>query len=147
MKRLAATLAASLLTFAASAGDASHASYTTADEYATRVLSAVNRYRESAGLPSLQTQPALRRLAAEHSSGMAQVRRPSHDGFARRFARAGGYVCVENVAQGFRVPEQVILGWRASPDHHRNLLEPRVRFVGVASEGSFVTFFACDETA
>lgn len=116
-------------------------------DYADRVLSSLNHYRASQGLAPLRVAHTLSTLAAEHSTGMATKGRPSHDGFPQRFARAGGYLCVENVAHGFRVPEQVTLGWRGSPAHHRNLLDSRVRYVGVANEGWFVTFFACDETA
>lgn len=144
MERLAATVLVSLLmTGPAGAGVATHAP---SDDYASRVLASLNHYRESNGLPPLQVVGSLSRLAAEHSSAMAQEHRPSHDGFSQRFARAGGYVCVENVAYGFAMPEQVMQGWRQSPAHHRNLLEPRVRYVGLANEGSFVTFFACDES-
>ena len=116
-------------------------------DYAARVLASLNHYRASHGLPPLQVAPSLSTLAAEHSYGMSTKGRPSHDGFSQRFARAGGYLCVENVAHGFRVPEQVTLGWRASPAHQRNLLDHRVRYAGVANDGWFVTFFACDETA
>lgn len=115
-----------------------------APDYAARVLYAVNTYRVEKGLPALLPSPALLALAAEHSSGMAARKRPSHDGFAQRFERTGAELCVENVAQGFRVPEQVLAGWRTVATHHRNLLEPRVRYLGLANTGLYVTFFACD---
>lgn len=113
-------------------------------DYAERVLHALNTYRQDKGLPALATSPALVALAASHSSTMAARQRPSHDGFAQRFETTSGTLCVENVAQGFRVPEQVMHGWRRVATHHRNLLEPRVRYVGVANDGLYVTFFACD---
>jgi uncharacterized protein YkwD len=115
-----------------------------APDYAARVLYAVNTYRAEKGLPALLPSPALLALAAEHSSQMAARKRPSHDGFAQRFDRTSAELCVENVAQGFRVPEQVLSGWRTVTTHHRNLLEPRVRYLGLASTGLYVTFFACD---
>ena len=113
-------------------------------DYAERVTQAVNAYRAEKGLPALLPAPALMALAAEHSSDMAARKRPSHDNFAGRFERTGAELCVENVAQGFRVPEQVIIGWRHVATHHRNLLEPRVRYLGLANTGLYVTFFACD---
>ncbi len=113
-------------------------------DYAARVMYAVNAYRAEKGLAALLPSPALSTLAAEHSSDMASRKRPSHDGFAQRFERTGAELCVENVAQGFRIPEQVILGWRHVATHHRNLLEPRVRYLGLANTGLYVTFFACD---
>lgn len=114
-------------------------------DYAARVLGAINGYRASRGLPPLERALGLESLAAEHSAAMAARRRPSHDGFAARFDRTSGDLCVENVAAGFRVAEQVIDGWRAVATHHRNLLESRVRYAGVANSGLFVTFFACDD--
>src|SRR5690349_17361024 len=111
-------------------------------DYAARVMEAVNAYRVARGLPMLRPAPMLAQLAAEHSAAMAQRKRPSHDGFAGRFDRTSGTLCVENVAAGFRVAEQVLDGWRAVATHHRNLLEPRVTHVGVANDGWFVTYFA-----
>lgn len=115
-----------------------------ASDYAARVVYAVNAYRIEKGLPALLPAPALALLAAQHSSDMATRKRPSHDGFAQRFERTGAELCVENVAHGFRVPEQVLVGWRTVATHHRNLLEPRVRYLGLANTGLYVTFFACD---
>jgi uncharacterized protein YkwD len=117
---------------------------TGAPDYAERVMHAVNAYRVEKGLPALLPAPALAALAAQHSSDMAARRRPSHDGFAQRFERTGAELCVENVAHGFRMPEQVLAGWRTVATHHRNLLEPRVRYLGLANTGLYVTFFACD---
>lgn len=115
-----------------------------APDYADRVLYALNVYRAEKGLPALAHAPALASLAASHSQDMATRRRPSHDGFAQRFERTGAELCVENVAQGFRIPEQVLSGWRGVVTHHRNVLEPRVRYVGIANDGLYVTMFACD---
>lgn len=115
--------------------------------YADQVWATLNAYRVSKGLPPLEPSPALTRLAAEHSANMLSLRRPSHDGFAGRFERAGdSTLCVENVAHGFRLAEQVVSqGWRKVPTHHRNLLETRVRYAGIVSDELYVTFFACDE--
>ncbi|MBI5256485.1 MAG: CAP domain-containing protein [Burkholderiales bacterium] len=132
------------LGLAGPAAMAQHSPSTGAPDYAERVLAAINGYRLTQGLPALVPAPALGVLAAEHSAAMATRRRPSHDGFAQRVDRTGSELCVENVAQGFRVPEQVLLGWRGVATHHRNLLEPRVRYVGVAYQEGFVTYFACD---
>ena len=115
--------------------------------YADKVWATLNAYRSSKGLPPLEPSPALTQLAAEHSANMLNQHRPSHDGFASRFDRAGdSTLCVENVAHGFRLAEQVVSqGWRKVPTHHRNLLEPRVRYAGIVSDELYVTFFACDE--
>jgi uncharacterized protein YkwD len=47
------------------------------------------------------------------------------------------------VGVNFPHPEAQLAGWQASPGHHRNLLEPKVARMGIATERSFVTFFAC----
>ena len=108
------------------------------------VLGALNAYRAAQGLAPLDAAPALELLAAEHSARMAAQGRLSHDGFAQRFERSGGELCVENVAQGHRAADQLIQGWRAVATHHRNMLESRVAFAGVAGSGRYVTFLACD---
>jgi uncharacterized protein YkwD len=113
-------------------------------DYAQRVLQALNAYRAEKGLPALLHSPALHAVAATHSDEMAARQRPSHEGFAQRVERTGGELCVENVAHGFRVPEQVLAGWRRVSTHDRNLLEPGVRYVGMANHGLYITYFACD---
>jgi uncharacterized protein YkwD len=114
--------------------------------YGDQVLAVINAYRISKGLAPLEPSPALAKLAGEHTASMLSQHRPSHEGFAGRFDRAGdSTLCVENVAHGFQLAEQVVShGWRKVPTHHRNLLEPRVRYAGIVSDGLYVTFFACD---
>ena len=110
---------------------------------ARQVLAAVNDYRSALQLPPLQPDPALEGLAAEHSRAMAQQARLSHAGFQARFQRAHRHLCVENLATGYRRAEALLDGWRASPKHHENLLEPRVLRVGVAQVDGWVTLLAC----
>lgn len=111
--------------------------------YAERVLVLVNGYREGQGLAPLQAAPALERIALPHSLAMAAAGRVSHGSFNERFERSGSDLCVENIAAGHARPEQVLAGWRNSPAHDRNLLEPRVRWVGVINVEGYTTFFAC----
>ena len=40
-------------------------------------------------------------------------------------------------------PEALLEGWRRSPTHHRNLLDPGVSRMGIAAAARYVTFFAC----
>lgn len=103
----------------------------------------INAYREARGLPPLDLAEDLASLAGEHSTTMSQRHRLSHDGFRTRFERANSRVCVENVAWNFRTPEALLDGWRHSPAHHRNLLDPKVARVGIAAARDYVTFFAC----
>jgi len=74
---------------------------------------------------------------------MAELHRLSHDGFRDRFDRTRARVCVENVGVNSPHAEAQLDGWRASPGHHRNLLEPKVARMGIARANTYVAFFAC----
>ena len=95
------------------------------------------------GLAPLAAAEDLDRIADEHSGAMADVKRLSHEGFRSRLQRTRSSLCVENVAWNYRTPEALLDGWRASPAHHRNLLEPDVTRMGLATATRYVTFFAC----
>lgn len=111
--------------------------------YVEHLADLINAYRAHHGLAPLALASDLNTLAAEHSSNMAQARRLSHEGFRDRFDRTQARICVENVGVNFPHPEAQLAGWQASPGHHRNLLEPKVARMGLATTRSFVTFFAC----
>ena len=111
--------------------------------YARHLAALINEYRSYRGLPALELVGDLSALAYEHSSTMAASGRLSHDGFHDRFDRTRARICVENVGMNFPHAEAQLDGWRASPGHHRNLLEPKVQRMGIARTRSFVTFFAC----
>ena len=111
--------------------------------FAERVAALVDAYREAHGLAALRAVDALARLAESHSRHMAESGQVSHDGFRERFERAGSSLCVENVAARFDTPEALVDGWRSSPEHDRNLLDPRVARMGVAARGRYLTLLAC----
>ena len=113
------------------------------DEFTGQLAALINAYRQDRGLQPLDLAEDLVTLADEHSASMAQRQRLSHDGFRSRFQRANSKVCVENVAWNYRTPEALLEGWRHSPAHHRNLLDPKVARVGIAMATRYVTFFAC----
>jgi len=114
-----------------------------ASPFAQHLAQLINDYRASKGLGPLELVPDLGDLASEHTFQMAEHRRLSHDGFRDRFDRSRARVCVENVGVNFPHAEAQLDGWRASPGHHRNLLEAKVARMGIARSGAFVTFFAC----
>jgi uncharacterized protein YkwD len=111
--------------------------------YVDRLADLINDYRQANGLAPLALAEGLALLAGEHSEGMAGQRQLSHDGFRARFQRAASKICVENVGWNYATPEGLLEGWRLSPSHHRNLLEPKVGRMGIAVESRYVTFFAC----
>jgi len=108
-----------------------------------RVAALINEYRSRHRLDPLAAAAVLAQVADGHSQRMAQAGRPSHGGFRDRFREVDGEICVENVAAHFDSPEAVFEGWRRSPSHDRNLLEPRIVRMGLAARDSYVTFFAC----
>ncbi len=114
-----------------------------AEPLADQVLAEVNRYRASQGLGQLLPDARLQVITAEHSAALARQGRLSHGGFQQRLQRSGAQLCVENLAAGARTAAAVVAAWRASPEHHRNLLEPGVRSAGVAQAGPVVSLLAC----
>jgi uncharacterized protein YkwD len=134
-------LCASLLALALS--HPAHATSAPGDGFARRLADLINDYRLRQGLEPLSLAVDLADLADEHSSAMADRRQLSHEGFRARFQRANSRVCVENVGWNHRTPEALMDGWRQSPEHHRNLLEPKVARMGIAVATRYVTFFAC----
>lgn len=130
------------LVLAASAGTAP-AAVGSPTPFLDRLAAVINDYRQQNALPPLAVVEDLANLADEHSQEMASERRLSHDGFRARMGRTDSRLCVENVAHNFPTPETLVEGWRRSPAHHRNLLEPGVSRMGLAATGRYVTFFAC----
>lgn len=114
-----------------------------ATRYAERLVDVINEYRAANNLPKLLPANQLDTIALQHSLRMSESRRISHDGFAQRFETTDSPICVENVGSRFPHAEALLDGWRASPEHQRNLLEPRIHRVGVANVNGFVTYFAC----
>jgi uncharacterized protein YkwD len=114
-----------------------------APDLAAGVLAEVNRYRGGQGLAPLVADVRLQAIAQAHSQAMAQQGRLSHGGFQQRFDRSGARLCVENLAAGTFQPARVVAAWQRSPEHHRNLLDPRVQVAGVAATGSVVSLLAC----
>jgi uncharacterized protein YkwD len=132
-----------VLAYAPSHAPAEPTSAWQASPYVRHLAQLINDYRANKGLGPLELVADLSDLASEHASQMSALRRLSHDGFRDRFDRTRARICVENVGVNFPHAEAQLDGWRASPGHHRNLLEPKVARMGIAMSHSFVTFFAC----
>jgi len=112
-------------------------------DYIAQLAGLINDYRQAQGLGPLTLTQELGSLAHEHSASMASQHLLSHEGFRARFQRAGSKLCVENVGSNYATPEGLFAGWRLSPAHHRNLVEPQVSRMGLAADARYVTFFAC----
>lgn len=113
------------------------------DGFMRHLAQRINEYRQQQGLNPLELSDELVQLAEAHSNDMAARRQLSHEGFRERRRHTESRICVENVAHNFPTPETLLDGWRRSPAHHRNLLEPKVARMGLAGTARYVTFFAC----
>ena len=113
------------------------------DPYATRLGKLINDYRAQHDVPPLVPDALLSGIAHEHAARMARDKRLSHDGFQERFAKARSPRCVENVGWNQRTPEAEFAGWRESPTHARNLLDPAITRMGIGLQDRYVAFFAC----
>ena len=112
-------------------------------DYSQRLATLVNQYRAKHGLPDLIVDTTIVGLAREHSAAMAQAGQLNHDDFPSRVRRSGLPMCVENVGWNYGSPQAQFDGWRASPGHSRNLLDPRVERMGIGNVAAYVTMIAC----
>ena len=69
---------------------------------------------------------------------MARADKMSHDVRGPLLSRltGAGYAhgaAVENVSAGYLTLAEAFSGWRDSPPHNKNLLEPRMRRMGIAT--------------
>lgn len=128
---------------AAGPADAADSSRSASDGFTQHLAQRINDYRLANGLAPLSWSDELAALAAEHSQEMAAQRQLSHNGFRDRRKRTASRICVENVAHNFPTVETLLAGWRHSPGHQRNLVEPKVERMGLAATARYVTFFAC----
>ena len=112
-------------------------------EYPQLLGALVNEYRASHGLPALIVDTTVAGLAREHSAAKAKAGQLNHDDFPSRVRRSGLAMCVENVGWNYRSPEGQFDGWRASPGHNRNMLDPKVDRMGIGAVADYVTMIAC----
>jgi uncharacterized YkwD family protein/spore coat assembly protein SafA len=102
------------------------------------VIRLVNVERAKYGLKPLAHNWELSRVARFKSKDMAQLGYFDHTSptygspfkmmsdFGIRYSYAG-----ENIAMGYRTPEEVVKGWMNSPGHRRNILSSNFTQIGV----------------
>jgi uncharacterized protein YkwD len=78
------------------------------------------------------------RLASEQSRAMAQRDKVDHNAarsVAERITKAGfpAKAAVENVGAGYHTLAEAFSGWRDSPPHRTNMLNPTVTRMGIAA--------------
>jgi uncharacterized protein YkwD len=105
---------------------------------ASAAQSMISGYRSNNGLGPVTLDPGLMRLASEQSRAMAQRDKVDHNAarsVAERITRAGfpAKAAVENVGAGYHTLAEAFSGWRDSPPHRANMLNPTVTRMGIAA--------------
>ncbi|MGH2370266.1 MAG: CAP domain-containing protein, partial [Chloroflexota bacterium] len=117
------------------------------DSPQARVLALVNAARADHGLAPLADNAALTRAAQSYAETMASTDCFSHScgpvpDMVQRAEQAGyspWTALGENIAAGYRTPEEVVAAWLESPGHRANILNDNFRDsgVGVAYGGRY----------
>lgn len=106
---------------------------------AAAAASLLSDYRTARGLPTVTIDDTLSRLAQDQANAMAKADNLSHEVGGRNFMtriKASGYDAkraVENVGAGYHTLAEAFSGWRDSPSHNKNMLEPGVTRMGIAT--------------
>lgn len=100
--------------------------------------SMISGYRGNNGLPAVEVDPELMRMAKDRATAMAagdKVERSAGREFTGRLATAGfdGKGAVENVGAGYHTLAEAFSGWRDSPPHRANMLKGGVSRLGIAA--------------
>jgi uncharacterized protein YkwD len=100
--------------------------------------SMISGYRANNGLGAVTLDPALMKLAEEHSRNMAARDKLDHNvgkAFQQRIRGSGfdAKVAVENISAGYHTLAEAFSGWRDSPPHRANMLNKGVTRMGIAA--------------
>ena len=98
----------------------------------------ISSYRTNNGLGPVSIDPELMTLAGEQARAMAQRDKLDHNvsrPFQQRIQQStfDASVAVENIAAGYDTLAEAFSGWRASPAHRSNMLNPAVTKMGIAA--------------
>ncbi|MDB5508568.1 MAG: hypothetical protein JWL93_1037 [Hyphomicrobiales bacterium] len=97
----------------------------------------ISIYRRKSGQSTLTIDPALQKAAEEQALAMARADRMSHDVRGSLRSRLDGRLdhsaAVENISAGYHTLAEAFSGWRDSPSHNKNMLNPAMRRMGIAT--------------
>ena len=105
---------------------------------AAAAASMISGYRRNNGLGVVTLDDHLMRMAEEQARAMASKNRFEHDAggpFDQRVKRSGydAKIAVENIGAGYHTLAEAFSGWRDSPGHRANMLNPVVTRMGIAA--------------
>ena len=103
-------------------------------------------YRKAHGLGAVALDATLQRAAQQQALAMAEANELSHEvagTLPRRLASNGldPGAAVENVSAGYASLASAIQSWKDSPEHDKNLLNARMRRMGIAEAAAPKTRF------
>ena len=111
----------------------------TLDSQETLFLDLLNAYRVQAGVAPLEASPALTKAALRHALDMAANSFTEHIGSDGsdpiQRALEEGYPIDnvgENLASGLDSAANVLAGWKSSPAHNQNMLDPLWVAIGIS---------------
>jgi uncharacterized protein YkwD len=98
----------------------------------------ISVYRHNKGLPTVAVDSALQDVAKARVAAMAKANAVSQSAGGTLKARLAaakihGTAAVENVSAGYHSLAEAFAGWRQSPFHDANMLNPKVRRIGIAT--------------
>ena len=100
----------------------------------------ISELRRGKGLGPVALDPTLNRMAEEQAQAMARSDKLSHataaaGTFKQRIARAGyrNGGMWENIGGGHDTLADAFTGWRSSPPHLKNMLQPAAQRIGIAA--------------
>jgi hypothetical protein len=116
-----------------------------AQEAARRIVEGANALRMAQGRGALEVSPELEKAALEFARYMAKTGKCGHGADGRQpvdRAKAQGYepcIVAENIAYQYRsdgydtatLAQDLVEGWKQSPEHRKNLLDPAPTQTGV----------------
>lgn len=113
------------------------------------VISLINSERARHGLGKVRRSEPLEHAAARQACDLAARKKLSHVGTdgstVKQRVKGAGYAmrfANENIGYGFRSPASAVAWWMNSPGHRKNILEPRVREIGVSLTQSNTLYWA-----
>ena len=103
---------------------------------AQAAASLISAFRRENGLGPVTVDAELMRFAQTHARAMATYNQMGHDvgvSFTERRRTIRARVVAENVGAAYRTVSEAFVGWRDSPAHRANMLDPAVTRIGIAA--------------
>jgi uncharacterized protein YkwD len=106
----------------------------------TEILTLVNEYRASKGLPTLEPLNVISGVADGHTNYMIETGDVGHANFAERsqylMKNAQAKSVGENVAYGYATAQGVMNGWLKSDGHRENIENINYTHFGISTESN-----------